>query len=393
MAQALELAKGAIGRTEPNPRVGCVLGLETGEVLGEGATQAAGGPHAEVMAMRAAAAQGYSLKGATAWVTLEPCAHHGRTPPCCDALIAAGVSRVVAATNDPNPKVAGAGFERMRAAGIAVDTLEGPISLAAYELNIGFFSRMTRGRPWVRLKMAASIDGRTGLDNGVSKWITSAEARHDGHRFRRRASAILTGVGTVLADNPRLDVRLQDERVLDTEQPLRVIVDSALRTPPDAALLQAPGRALIVTCSENPAQVSALTAVGADVLVMPGAGGQVDLAGLLQVLGKREVNELHVEAGSILSTALLRSGLVDELLLYLAPCLLGGGRGLVSWPPLIGLHEGIALELIDCLRVGPDLRVLMKPDGGAARRSMDPGQRRQALHLGSAPYGDDTSCH
>ena len=364
MAQALTLAHEAIGRSEPNPRVGCVLGRSDGAVLGIGSTQHAGGPHAEVMALRAAQAQGHQLQGATAWVTLEPCAHHGRTPPCCDALIAAGVARVVIALQDPFPAVAGAGIARMRAAGIQVDLADAVFAEAAWELNIGFFSRVLRRRPWVRVKVAASLDGRTALDNGVSQWITSPEARLDGHSWRKRASAVLSGIGTVLADNPRLDVRLVPTHV----QPLRVIVDSALRTPATARLLDPPGQVLIASALRKPTETAALESRGAEVLTLQGSDGRVDLPALAQALGRRGVNELHVEGGARLTTAVLRSGLADELLVYLAPRLLGGQRGMVDWAPVQTLEAGIALALQEVARVGPDVRLRLRTQAGSFTR-------------------------
>jgi len=357
--QALDLAQAAIGQTEPNPRVGCVIGNEHGDIFGMGATQHAGGSHAEVMALRDAAAQAHNLRGATAWVTLEPCAHHGRTPPCCDALIAAGLGRVVVAVQDPFPQVAGDGIARLRAAGIRVDMADEAIAAAAWDLNVGFFSRVLRQRPWVRVKVASSLDGRTGLDNGVSQWITSEAARTDGHAWRKRASAILTGVGTVLADDPRLDVRL----IPSAWQPLRVVVDSALRTPTSARVLAAPGRALLVSAREDPTRASALQQLGAEVLLLPSPDGRVDLASLMLELGRREVNELHVEGGPVLTTALLSAGLVDEVLLYIAPTLLAGQRGMVNWPPLTRLQDGLALEWLDAKMVGPDLRARLRPSG------------------------------
>ena len=357
LQEALALAESVIGITEPNPRVGCIIGSESGEVFGMGATQHAGGPHAEVMALRDAVAQARELRGATAWVTLEPCAHHGRTPPCCDALIAAGLGRVVVAVQDPFPQVAGDGIARLRAAGIRVDMADEAIAAAAWDLNVGFFSRVLRRRPFVRVKVATSLDGRTGLDNGVSQWITSEAARTDGHAWRKRASAILTGVGTVLADDPRLDVRL----VPGTWQPLRVVVDSTLRTPASARLLAAPGKALLVAAREDSTRASALQRLGAEVLLLPGPDGRVDLASLMLELGGREVNELHVEGGPVLTTALLKAGLVDEVLLYIAPKLLAGQRGMVDWPPLTRLQDGLPLEWLDVKIVGPDLRARLRP--------------------------------
>ena len=361
LEQALGLAHAAIGTTEPNPRVGCVIGSDSGTVFGAGATQHAGGPHAEVMALRDALASGHEIRGATAWVTLEPCAHHGRTPPCCDALIAAGLSRVVVAVQDPFSHVAGAGIARMLAAGIRVEMARPALAQAAWDLNIGFFSRVLRQRPYVRVKMAASLDGRTGLDNGASQWITSEEARADGHAWRKRASAILTGVGTVLADDPRLDVRL----VPSEWQPIRVVADSTLRTPMSARLLAPPGQVLLVTVTADTARANAFRRDGIKVLALPGPDGRVDLRALLAELGRRAVNELHVEGGPALTTALLKAGLVDEVLLYIAPQLLGGHRGMVDWPPLTALQDGLPLEWLDTTMVGSDLRARLRPRGAA----------------------------
>ncbi|WP_295983967.1 bifunctional diaminohydroxyphosphoribosylaminopyrimidine deaminase/5-amino-6-(5-phosphoribosylamino)uracil reductase RibD [uncultured Variovorax sp.] len=361
MIQALELAHQAGPETDPNPRVGCVLAAPDGAVIGQGRTQRVGGPHAEVMALRDAAARGNSVVGATAWVTLEPCSHHGRTGPCCDALVAAGIGRVVAAMADPNPKVSGQGFERLRAAGVQVEV--GPAADEARELNLGFFSRMVRKTPWVRLKAAASLDGKTGLRNGVSQWITSEQARTDGHAWRARASAVLTGVGTVLEDDPRLDVRL----VQTTRQPHVVVIDSQLQTPPDAKLFM-PGRAVwIYAATKNAQKAAALEARGATVTCLPNARGKVDLAEMLKDLARREVNELHVEAGHKLNGSLLREGLVDELLIYLAPKLIGDGLEIAS-----GMHTGGALtELTGALplefrgfeQIGPDLRIVARVAG------------------------------
>ncbi len=357
--EALQLAESAIGVTEPNPRVGCVIGTEQGVVLGRGATQQVGGPHAEVMALRDAAAQGHAVAGATAWVTLEPCAHHGRTPPCCDALIAAGLKRVVVALQDPFPQVAGAGTARMRAAGLQVDMADTAVAQAAWQLNVGFFSRVLRQRPWVRVKVAASLDGCTALHDGSSQWITGAAARADGHAWRRRASAVMTGIGTVLADDPLLDVRL----VPSPWQPLKVVVDSALRTPPQARLLQPPAKTLIVTALRSPAAPSAAwQGSGAELLHLPSAQcSQVDLPALMAHLSGRGVNELHVEAGPLLNGALARCGLVDEWLVYQAPKLLGSGRGMVALPPLARLDEALALRLVEAQSVGSDLRLLFRP--------------------------------
>jgi diaminohydroxyphosphoribosylaminopyrimidine deaminase/5-amino-6-(5-phosphoribosylamino)uracil reductase len=365
--EALALAESSFGLTEPNPRVGCVIGLPDGTLLGRGATQQAGGAHAEVMALREARAAGHSLQGSTAWVTLEPCAHHGRTPPCCDALIEAGLGRVVAAMVDPFPRVSGQGLARLRAAGIecALAREEGAADLAAAarDLNIGFFSRVVRGRPWVRMKVAASLDGRTALFNGVSQWITGEAARADGHAWRRRASAVLTGIGTVLEDDPRLDVRA----VPTALQPLRVVVDSRLQTPPGARLLRPPSRGVFIFAAVDDAERRAgLQAQGAEVLLQPGGGAdaaKVDLAAMLRTLSSRGVNELHVEAGHKLNASLLSEGLVDELLVYLAPRLLGLGREMAAFGPLQSLQEALAFDFIEHTMVGPDLRLRARPPG------------------------------
>lgn len=350
MARALRLAGQGLYSTSPNPRVGCVL-VKDGAVVGEGWHQRAGEAHAEVHALRAAGAAAW---GATAYVTLEPCSHHGRTPPCAEALIGAGVARVVAAMADPNPLVAGRGLERLGQAGIEV--LAGVLEREARELNVGFVSRMTRGRPWVRLKAAASLDGRTALGNGQSQWITGAAARQDGHRWRARACALLTGSGTVLADDPQLNVR-----GVDTErQPYPVVVDSRLETPPGARLLD--GRpVLIATASPDRDKAAALAARGAEVLCLGDAAGRVDLAALLAELGRRGVNELHVEGGAGLNGALLAAGLADELLLYLAPTLLGNpARGLFALPELTALEQQQRLVWHELRPVGEDLRILAR---------------------------------
>jgi diaminohydroxyphosphoribosylaminopyrimidine deaminase/5-amino-6-(5-phosphoribosylamino)uracil reductase len=361
MAAALELAAQAIGVSDPNPRVGCVIVDATGLVIGQGHTQRAGGPHAEVMALRDAAARGNQLAGATVYATLEPCAHHGRTPPCCDALIAAGVGRVVAALADPNPLVVGQGLARIAAAGIA--TTCGVRAQAARELNIGFFSRMLRGRPWVRVKAAASLDGRTALDNGASQWITGTEARTDGHAWRRRAGAVLTGMGTLTSDDPRLDVRF----VPTDLQPLRVLLDSGLNVSPAARLLQPPGRTLIYTCNPDPQRRSSVEQAGVEVVLLPARpNSRVDLAAVLDDLGRRGINELHVEAGAVLNGALHDAGLVDEWLFYLAPCLLGSSRAIASLAPLTRLDEATRLNFTDITRIGADLRLLARPAGRLA---------------------------
>ncbi|MDN3920555.1 bifunctional diaminohydroxyphosphoribosylaminopyrimidine deaminase/5-amino-6-(5-phosphoribosylamino)uracil reductase RibD [Roseateles violae] len=354
MRQALALAEQAIGLSDPNPRVGCLIVAADGRVLGAGHTQAAGQAHAEVMALRDAAARGADVRGATAYVTLEPCSHHGRTPPCCDALIAAGLGRVVAAVGDPNPLVAGQGMARLRAAGIAAET--GLLADEARELNIGFFSRMQRGRPFVRLKIAASLDGRTALLNGASQWITAEAARSDGHAWRKRAGAVLSGIGTVRDDDPRLDVRL----VETARQPLRVVIDSRLETPVSARLLPPPGQVLIYAAVPAGSRPD-LQAAGAEIASLPGPGGKVDLAAALADLGARGINELHVEAGHKLNGSLLREGLVDELLVYLAPKLLGQGREMAAFGPLESLKDALQWRWLDCRPVGQDLRLRARP--------------------------------
>lgn len=358
MAGALAQAQKALFISSPNPRVGCVLTDAAGQILGEGHTQRAGGPHAEIMALRDAQARGASVLGATAWVTLEPCSHHGRTGPCCDALAGAGIARVVASIADPNPRVAGQGFERLRAAGVQVDVGQG--GAESRELNLGFFSRMVRGKPWVRVKAAASLDGFTALPNGQSQWITTQAARTDGHAWRARAGAVLTGVGTVLADNPRLDVRLVDT----PRQPSLVIVDSQLRTPPQAQLFDVERPVWIYTATQDAERTAALQARGASVRCLPDAQGQVDLRALLADLAQREVNELHVEAGQVLNGALMRAGLVDEWLLYLAPKLIGAGAGLArdafAGGALTTLAGAAMLEFKSVDLLGPDLRIVAR---------------------------------
>jgi len=358
MQQALAQAARAAGLSEPNPRVGCVIvSADGGRVLGEGHTQAAGQAHAEIMALRDAAAKGHSVAGATAYVTLEPCAHQGRTGPCCDALAVAGIARVVAALRDPNPLVAGQGLARLQAAGVQVEV--GPGAETSRELNIGFFSRMVRGTPWLRMKVAATLDGKTALDNGASQWITSEAARADGHAWRARAGAVLTGIGTLLEDDPRLDVRLAPA----ARQPDAVVVDSRLETPLDARIFL-PGRRLFIYGAVDDARRrAALEARGATVVVLPGPGGKVDLATLLRDLARRDVNELHVEAGHKLNGSLIREGLVDELLVYMAPKLVGQGREMAHFGPLADLAQAVAFEFLSSDRVGPDLRLIARIPG------------------------------
>lgn len=355
--QALQIAGKARHLSSPNPAVGCVIIDAEGNLLSQGHTQRTGGPHAEIMALRDASDRGHSVSGATAYVTLEPCSHHGRTGPCCDALIAAGVKKVVASIADPNPLVSGQGFARLRAAGIEVEV--GPGAEESRELNIGFFSRMIRKTPWVRMKVAASLDGKTALENGASQWITSEAARADGHAWRARSCAILTGIGTVLEDNPRLDVRLVDT----PRQPHLVVVDSRLETPLDAHLFIA-GRALYIYASEqNDAKKAALEARGATVIYLPNAQGKVDLAAMLHDLARREVNEVHVEAGHKLNGSLIREGLVDEFVVYLAPKLIGQGAGIASFGPITELSQAVTLDFRSTDRLGPDLRIVARVSG------------------------------
>ncbi len=370
MQRALRLAEQALWLTSPNPRVGCVITASDGTVLGQGHTQRAGGPHAEIMALRDAAERGHSVQGATAWVTLEPCAHQGRTGPCCEALAAAGIGRVVSAMTDPNPQVAGQGMARLAAAGVQTETLPptSDIAIKARELNIGFFRRMERGLPWVRMKMAASLDGQTALQNGQSQWITSAPARTDGHAWRARACAILTGIGTVLEDDPLLNVRGVDT----PRQPHLVVVDSRLDMPLSAKLLGTQGTgeqarqiwiytaAPATATPENLDKRAALTARGVTVIDCPGPGGKVDLAAMLRDLARREINELHVEAGHKLNGSFIREGLVDEFLVYLAPQLLGPGQGLANLPALTELSGAVRLAFHAVDRIGPDLRLLLR---------------------------------
>jgi diaminohydroxyphosphoribosylaminopyrimidine deaminase/5-amino-6-(5-phosphoribosylamino)uracil reductase len=347
MAQALRLAARGLYTTTPNPRVGCVL-VSDGRVVGEGWHEKAGEPHAEVHALRAA---GAAARGATAYVTLEPCAHFGRTPPCADALIAAGVARVVAAMTDPNPQVAGQGLEKLRHAGI--ETACGVMETEARELNIGFVSRMMRGRPWVRLKVAMSLDGKTALNNGVSQWITGADARRDAHAWRARSCAMLTGIGTVRDDDPSLTVR----EVETTRQPLRVVLDGWLELPTTARIL-AGGNALIFTSVEEQGRAAALRERGAEVMFLPDGTGKVDLAGMLAELGRRGINEVMVEAGARLNGALLRAGCIDELLIYQASVLLGDkARGMAVLPELTDLAGRCELDVFETRRVGRDQRL------------------------------------
>ncbi|BAZ93582.1 pyrimidine deaminase [Thiohalobacter thiocyanaticus] len=352
MSRALQLARRGLYTTDPNPRVGCVL-VKDGEIVGEGWHERAGQPHAEVHALRAAGAR---ARGATAYVTLEPCSHHGRTPPCSEALIGAGVDRVVAAMQDPNPQVAGEGLARLEAAGIVTES--GVLASESAALNPGFIQRMRNGRPWVRCKLAMSLDGRTALASGESQWITGPAARADVHRLRARSSAILTGSGTVLADDPSLTARpdgMDDSELL---QPLRVVLDTRLTLAPTAKLLSQPGQTLVLTASDDAARRQALEAAGAEVAVLPVRDDRLDLPAALRLLGERELNEVMVEAGPTLAGAMLQAGLVDELIIYMAPQLLGdAARGLFHLPGLATMADRVALTIEDIRAVGPDWRI------------------------------------
>jgi diaminohydroxyphosphoribosylaminopyrimidine deaminase/5-amino-6-(5-phosphoribosylamino)uracil reductase len=341
MRRALDRAAKGLWTTTPNPRVGCVVTLGE-QVIGEGWHEIAGGPHAEVRAL-----ENVNAEGATVYVTLEPCSHTGRTPPCADVLIGKKVKRVVAAMRDPNPQAAG-GAERLRGAGIVFES--GLLEAEARELNIGFVSRMTRRRPWVRLKVAATLDGRTALEDGRSQWITGPQARRDGHEWRARACAILTGIGTVKVDNPQLTVR----EVKTPRQPLRVVIDSRLETPHDARILQGE-RVLVFAAREG-------RVPNADVVVLPNAHGKVELPQMLEALAERGINELHVEAGFRLNGSLVREGCVDEFLVYLNPSFLGDtAQGMLDLPAPAGLDARLKLKLVSTTQLGGDLRLLARP--------------------------------
>jgi len=344
MGRALELAGQGLYGTTPNPRVGCVV-VRDGAVVGEGWHEKAGGPHAEVVALARA---GGRAAGATLYLTLEPCNHQGRTPPCTDLVLASGIRRVVAAMLDPNPAAARGG-EKLAAAGVAFE--HGLMEEEARELNVGFVSRMTRQRPWVRMKIAATLDGRTALADGRSQWITGPEARADGHRWRARACAILTGIGTVKADDPRLTVREVDT----PRQPLRVVVDSRLEIPDRARVLE--GSGTLIFCAIEPGR-----RLNAEVRRLPDAAGKVDLPGMLEDLARRGINELHVEAGFRLNGSLVREGCVDEFLVYLNPSLLGEeAQGMVSLPGLSSLEQRLKMKVRSIDRVGDDIRILARP--------------------------------
>ncbi len=349
MRAALAQAAKALYSATPNPRVGCVI-VRDGDVLAEGHTQPTGFAHAEAHALHHAQQRGVDVRGATVYVSLEPCSHHGRTPPCADALISAGVVRVVVAIEDPNPLVAGQGLAKLRAASIKVEL--GVLAEEAREMNRGFLHRMQHGRPWVRMKIAASLDGGTALQSGESQWITSAQARDDGHAWRARACAVLTGIGTVQQDDPQLNVRA----VETPRQPRRIVVDSHLEISPQAKILQG-AASWIFSTVEGGARADQLRAEGHELIALPDDSGKVDLRALMNELGRREINELHVEAGFKLNGSLLRAGVVDELLLYLAPCLLGPAQGLARLPVLEHLSDRLAFRFYDVEQVGPDLRL------------------------------------
>ncbi len=351
MARAIQLAKKGRYTTDPNPRVGCVL-VKDGIVIGEGWHAKAGYGHAEVEALKTVR----DAKNATAYVTLEPCSHHGKTPPCCDALIAAGVSRVVVAMQDPNPLVSGRGLDKLKSAGIEVTV--GVLADDARALNRGFIKRMTQNRPFVRSKLAMSLDGRTALASGESKWITSAQARADVQRLRAESSAILTGINTVLADDPALNARVD----FDVLQPVRVVLDTRLNMPVTAQMAKLPGRSLILTCSADDGKRGALQQAGFEVYQLAEKNGRLDLQDVMRFLAEQQINGVLVESGAILNGALLAEGLVDELIVYMAPCVLGDeGRGLFHLPEVLTMADKKELKLLDVRQVGGDLRLILVP--------------------------------
>ncbi|MCU7935724.1 MAG: bifunctional diaminohydroxyphosphoribosylaminopyrimidine deaminase/5-amino-6-(5-phosphoribosylamino)uracil reductase RibD [Candidatus Thiodiazotropha sp. (ex Dulcina madagascariensis)] len=363
MARAINLARQGLYTTHPNPRVGCLL-VREGKVVGEGYHRRTGEPHAERNALAVA---GEAARGATAYVTLEPCCHHGRTPPCTEGLIEAGVKRVVTAMRDPNPKVAGQGLEQLRHAGI--DVAEGVMQPQAEALNPGYIKRMSRGLPYLRCKMAMSLDGRTAMASGESQWITSPAARADVQRLRARSAAILTGIGTLLADDPSMNVRLSAAELgidadLPAPHPVRVVLDPNLDTPSDAKMLGLPGPTLIVCSDEQPMHGAALEAAGAQVAMLPGDRRRLDLPEVLGFLAAQEINEVLLESGATLAGAMLEQGLVDELIIYLAPHLMGqDARGLFHLPGIQRMSERVELGITDLRQVGPDIRITAVPVG------------------------------
>ena len=354
MRRALELAQQARPICPPNPAVGCVI-VKDRRIIGEGHTQKTGEAHAEVMALRDAAQRGESVEGATVYVTLEPCSHYGRTPPCALALKNAKVSRVVAALKDPNPLVSGRGLKILEEAGSAVEC--GVLAAKAEEINKGFLKRQRTGLPWVRTKIAMSLDGNTALKNGQSKWLTSEASRKDGHVWRSVAGAILTGSGTVEADDPLLNVRLDGVE----RQPLKVIVDSNLNLNPECRIFHE-GKVLLVCANYDIVRAQNFEDLGVEVIELKGSDGKVDLQALLRELGKREINEVHVEAGARLNGALAFRRLVDEYLIYEAPMLIGEGRRMLDFPELHNLSESVALEFVEVEKIGPDLRLILRPE-------------------------------
>ncbi len=352
MAEALRLAEKGLYSTDPNPRVGCVI-VNDGKVVGRGFHKKAGGPHAEIYALREA---GEKARDATVYVTLEPCCHFGKTPPCTDALIKAGVGRVIAAMADPNPKVAGTGLQQLTDSGIETDV--GLLETQAHELNTGYLHRMKLGRPFIRCKLAMSLDGRTAMQSGESKWITAEAARQDVQHLRARSSAIITGAGTVLADDPSMTVRLDGV----DRQPLRVIIDSNLSTPASAAILKQPGRTLIVTACNDKNAVRELKATGAQIEVVAKQNGRVNLAELVALLAELQINEVLLETGATLCGAMLKAGLIDELVIYMAPTLMGDrARSLFKLPGLDKMTDRIDLEITDVRAVGRDFRITATP--------------------------------
>ncbi len=352
MRFAIDAVKENPSFVSPNPRVGCVI-VKDDRIIGQGSTRPPGGNHAEIEALEDAARKGMDVKGATVYVTLEPCSHHGRTAPCADALIKAGVSSVVAAMTDPDPRVSGEGFSRLIAAGI--DVVSGVLEEEARELNLGFLSRIERKRPWVRMKIAASLDGKTALKNGQSQWITSEDARKDGHFWRARSDAILTGIGTVLQDNPQLTVRAVDVAT----QPRRIVLDSHLHISPHAKVLM--GEKTWIFCAyPDREKILQLEEKGAEVMVVSSDNGKVNLNDVMKELAGREINEVHVEAGATLNGALIKAKCVDEILLYLAPSLIGEGLDMCAFPALTSLDDQVRLQFRDIGQTGPDLRILAR---------------------------------
>ena len=373
MERALDLARRGLYTTDPNPRVGCVI-AHGERVVGEGWHRYAGEPHAEVHALAAA---GADAAGATAYVTLEPCRHTGRTGPCTQALIDARIARVVAAMRDPDPRVTGAGLTELAAAGIEVET--GLLEARARTLNRGFVSRHERGRPWVRCKLAATLDGRTATAAGESQWLTGEAARADVHRLRAEAGAVLTGIGTILADDPRLDARVEESDPVTP--PIRVIADSHLRTPPSARVFTAPGSVLIVSAKVDAAAARALAEAGAEIVALPAVRGRVSLGAAMTLLAERGVNEVHTECGPTLAGALIEADLVDEVVLYLAPDFLGdAARGMFTLPSVAAMRDRIGLDIVDVTRVEADLRITAVPraDTAGLQPRADTGRKPRA---------------